>query len=303
MRDASGGEPGLNAGFHDDPSRQKHMQTTGERLSLTVLGCHITVWCVDAAARALLVANSGRLQGPMETPDLWYTVGRHPGSGAFFIAREGHPSLIASDAGEFLFLFEKDFTIELQKLRPELYFLHSAVLAFRGRALMLVGTSGSGKSTTTWALLHHGFGYLSDELGPLDLETLEVYPYPHALSLKNEPPKAYPLPAATLFTSRALYIPVEHLAVQVAPAPVPLAAIFFLRHRPDAAAPEIRSMSKAEAGARLFASTLNPLAHPGDGLDAAIEIAMRAPCFELITADLPETCARVEATMKGLLGD
>jgi hypothetical protein len=76
-----------------------------------------------------------------------------------------------------------------------------------------------------------------------------------------------------------------------------------VQHRPEAAAPQVRSISKAEAGARLFASTLNPLAHPGDGLDAAIEIAMRTPCFELITADLPETCAQVEATMKGLLGD
>lgn len=303
MRDASGGEPGLNAGFHHDPSLQAHMQTMGERLSLTVLGCHVAVWCQDAAARALLVANYGQLQGQMEAPDLRYTVGRPPGSGAFFIAREGHPSLIPSDEGEFLFLFEKDLTIELQKLRPELYFVHSAVLTFGGQALMLVGTSGSGKSTTTWALLQHGFGYLSDELGPLDPENMRVHPYPHALCLKNEPPREYPLPAVMLFTSRALYIPVEYLAAEVPQCSVPLAAIFCVRHRPGAAAPEVRPMSRAEAGARLFASALNPLAHPGDGLDRAIEIAMRTPGFELITGNLPETCALVQATMKGLLGD
>jgi hypothetical protein len=46
---------------------------------------------------------------------------------------------------------------------------------------MLVGESGSGKSTTAWALLHHGCCYFSDELGPVDLQTGEVYPYPHAL--------------------------------------------------------------------------------------------------------------------------
>jgi ABC-type cobalamin/Fe3+-siderophores transport system ATPase subunit len=79
------------------------------------------------------------------------------------------------------------------------------VLAFGHETVMLVGESGSGKSTTTWALLHHGCRYFSDELGPVDLQTGTVYPYPHALCLKDVPLKPYPLPRNTLYTARAVY--------------------------------------------------------------------------------------------------
>ena len=30
----------------------------------------------------------------------------------------------------------------------------------------------------TWALSHHGFRYLSDELAPIDPGTLRVHPFP-----------------------------------------------------------------------------------------------------------------------------
>jgi hypothetical protein len=102
--------------------------------------------------------------------------------------------LHAANDGEFLFLLEKDLTIELQKLRRELYFIHAAALTIDGKACLLLAPSGHGKSTTCWGLLHHGFGYLSDELAPLDLGTLEIQPYAHALCLKDEPPACYPLP-------------------------------------------------------------------------------------------------------------
>jgi hypothetical protein len=166
---------------------------------------------------------------------------------------------------------------------------------------MLVGESGSGKSTTTWALLHHGCVYLSDELAPVDLQTSEVYPYPHALCLKDVPPGPYPLPKNTLYTSRTLHIPTAALPGQVGEGPVPLAAIFFLQYRPEAAAPVVEPLSKAEAAARLLANALNPLAHAGDGLDGAIKVSTSVASVKLFSADLMATCALVRATLKRLL--
>jgi hypothetical protein len=279
------------------------MQTRSDRLQLTVFGCHIEVVCHDRLARALLVTNYGQLQRSGDAADLRYTVGRPAGSSAFFVVREGQPPLLAADAGELLFLFEKDMTIELQKLRPKLFFVHSAALEFGGNAVLLVGASGSGKSTLTWALLHHGLGYLSDELGPIDIETAEVHPYPHALCLKDEPPGPYPLPGGTLVTARAMYIPVQTLPSRVGTAPLPLVAIFCVRYLPETSTPTVRRLGKAEAGTRLFSSALNPLAHPGDGLDAAIKIALRTACFEVLTGDLPTTCTLVEDTLMGVLGN
>jgi hypothetical protein len=190
-------------------------------LSLLVLGCHVRVRCQDAEIRALLVANYGHMQGSRGPATLQYTIARQARSGGFWLSRAGREALSASDPGMLLFLFEKDMTDEIEKLRPDLYFVHAAVLALEHAAVMLVGESGSGKSTTAWALLHHSCRYFSDELGPVDLQTGDVHPYPHALCLKDVPPRPYALPKNTLYTARTLHIPTAALPSTVGEAPTP----------------------------------------------------------------------------------
>ncbi|MCS6926620.1 MAG: hypothetical protein NZ578_12035 [Candidatus Binatia bacterium] len=270
-------------------------------LALTLFDRHVQVQCDDAIAYALLAANYSALQDQLLTPHLRYIVGRNGATQSFFLVREGTEPLTGLDDAAFLFHFEKDLTVELEKLRSDLYFVHAAVVACAGRAVLFVAPSGSGKSTTTWAVVHHGFDYLSDELAPIDMATLTVQPYPHALCLKEVPPAAYPLPAGTLYTSSTLYIPTAALPGEVAKTPRPLAAIFFLRYCPEAAHPIIRPVGKAEAAARLLANALNPLAHPAAGLDGAIAITQRSACFELCAAALPATCVRIKETVASLI--
>jgi hypothetical protein len=205
---------------------------------------------------------------------------------------------LATNDGDFLFLFEKDLTIELQKLRRELYFIHAAALEFSGKAFLLVAASGRGKSTTTWALLHHGFGYLSDELAPLCLDTLEVQPYPRAISLKTDPPWPYTLPVEVLRTSSTLHIPTRQLPAAAVSKPMPVAAIFFLEYSPGPNRPNVRHLSKAEAAARLFVHALNPLAHAQDGLPGAASVAERVSSFSLDAGDLARTCALIANTLE-----
>ena len=275
--------------------------TTLDIFFLSVLGCTVRIQCEEAEAQSLLAANYVLARQHSETVDLEYVIGRQRGASAFFLKRR-ETLLTATDASAFLFLFEEDLTLELQRVRCDLYFLHAAALEVAGKAYLLVAPAGSGKSTTTWALLHQGFGYLSDELGPVDLQTLEVHPYPHAVCLKDDPPAAYPLPARVLRTARTLHIAPGQLPSRVSTGPFPLAGIFFVQYRPDAPRPLVHPLSKAEAGARLFANALNPLAHRGEGLDDAIKIATASACFKLTTADLPTTCLLVQRTIEGLFG-
>jgi len=267
-------------------------------LSLSVFDCRVQIWCEDTETYALLAANYGAVQRDCTRADLHYYVSRTTTDLPFLIKKKDQPPLSASNKSEFLFLFEKDLTIALQKLRKDLYFIHAAVLEFEEAALMLVAPSGSGKSLTTWALLHHGFHYLSDELGPIDLKTLQVLPYPHALCLKDMPPSWCPLPAETLFTPNTLHLPTITLPNLSKKKAIPLTTVFFLQYCPEAAQPYIQLISKAEAAARLFANALNPLAHLGEGLDGAIAIATQSVGFQLLSADLSATCALVKATMQ-----
>jgi hypothetical protein len=269
-------------------------------IELAVFDCDIRIDCVDSREESLLQANYGWFKRGIKDPQLHYYIGREPTSHRVLITRDGLEPMAASNDGELLFLFEKDMTIELQKIRRDLYFLHAAALEFAGRSILLVAASGGGKSTTSWGLLHHGFRYLSDELGPVRLESMEVYPYPHAICFKKEPPKPYFLPHRTIYTSRTMHVPAGLLPSEVASEPAPLIAIFFLRQSSMSSAPTIEPITKGKAAALLFANALNALAHEGDGIDGAIEIARRNVCFELTSGDLPATCALVKSTLQDL---
>lgn len=60
-----------------------------------------------------------------------------------------------------------------QRGRPP---LHGAVIGVGGRAVVLAGAGGQGKSTTLWAMLGRGHELLSDDLAVIDLETLTARP-------------------------------------------------------------------------------------------------------------------------------
>jgi hypothetical protein len=266
-------------------------------LSLTALDVRIGVRCAEARMRALLTTHYGGMVRALDAIDLTYTVGRL--NGTWRLTGDGRRSSRASDRGGLLLLLDQDLIVQVQKTRPDLYFVHAGVLELAGRAVLLVAPSGGGKSTTAWGLVHHGFRYLSDELAPIDLHTLTVHPFPRALALKRRPPELHPLPRGTLCTSRGLHIPTDTLPGGVRDTVAPVAAMFFLRHA-RGAFPSVRRITAAQAAARLYANALNPLAHRGEGLDAAVHIAARTVSFAVSAADLAATCALVKITLDSL---
>ncbi len=64
--------------------------------------------------------------------------------------------------------------------------LHAGVVERDGRAIVIPGPPGSGKSTLCAGLVARGWRLLSDELAMIDPGTLELIPVPRPLSLKNE---------------------------------------------------------------------------------------------------------------------
>jgi HprK-related kinase A len=68
----------------------------------------------------------------------------------------------------------------------EYLMFHAAVLERTGRALLLPGVPGSGKSTLCAALAYRGWRLLSDEICLYRPETGEVTPIPRPIPLKNQ---------------------------------------------------------------------------------------------------------------------
>jgi hypothetical protein len=259
-------------------------------ICLDMLGQRVRVEFVERSLRALLLTNFGAMARTDDglPPHLHYII--RESDGGIAIERVGQADLRYVPPDGLLSRLEKAIIVDLQKQRPDLLFLHAAAIEWQGMAYLFAADSGSGKSTTTWAMLHHGFGYLSDELSPIDLKSFRVLPYPHALCLKQAPPMAYPLPDATVRLERTMHVPTESLPGRTVTAPLPLGGIFLLRYDPALMAPKLRPIGRAEAGARLYVNALNALAHKEHGLDAIVRVVGQRPCYAVSTAALAESC-------------
>ncbi|HEX5613918.1 MAG TPA: PqqD family peptide modification chaperone [Acidimicrobiia bacterium] len=93
--------------------------------------------------------------------------------------------------------------------------VHAGAVATGGRAVLLVGGSGAGKTTLTARLVADGHDYLTDEAVPFDAAAGIVAPYPKPLKLEVGAAPLFPDAVATALGAAA---PAPDGSVQVAPA-------------------------------------------------------------------------------------
>ncbi len=266
-------------------------------IDLTVFNVRWRILCADHAANDLLRLNFGEFLSPTSAqPDESIRIEAGTATRWQLVHRDDEPLPIADTYG-LLYCVEKTLTIATQRHRPDLFFLHAAALAIDGNAVLLIASSGSGKSTTAWAMTQRGFSYLSDELAPIDLPAMTVHPYPHALCLKSVPPSPFALPPTTIVTAHTMHVPTDSMA-NVCRRPTALCAVFFNQYDASASAPSVRPIGAGEATASIYRNGLNQLAHEGAGLAAAAKIASAGECYQLITNDLDRSCALVLETLQ-----
>ena len=267
-------------------------------LSLNVLGIDIVVQVSDPQIHSLIArafsAMISSFQGHCRAAFSYEISGSLPDAR---IHRGGHVVGSAEDEYDLLYGFEKDLTIELQHHRSNLLFVHAAALCRDGRVVLITAPSGTGKSTTAWGLLHQGFDYLSDELAPIDLETMTVHPYPHALCLKTEPPPPYPLPPDVLTTAWTKHVDPESLPGAIVTKPMPVTTVILLSREPGCPEPRIQPVTPAAAAAQIYSNSLNLLAHDNQGLDAVVRVARHSRCYQLTAGDLESTCRLIAGTV------
>ncbi len=271
------------------PKRQNSPSSNRKNsLTLEILGIGIEVQYYDKKVRQLLFDSYSAFLSNGPIPILLrYCIRGDAGGRGYrlntFELRSGN----AHTESELLYNLEKDIELSLQRSHAHWYFIHAASLSLDGKCCLLIAPSGTGKSTTTWALVNHGFCYLSDELAPVDLTAMRVSSYPYALGLKSRPPEPYRLPRETVFTHPIFHVPVRCLPGGFQSRSSPLTAIFFIEFKPELSRPSLSAVSPSEAAARIYANTLNQLAHPNKGLAAAVRIAQHVNAYHLsTTADL-----------------
>ena len=141
------------------------------RQHFAILGQRVCIYRGSGTVGDLIAGNLGAFASG-ETPNSPDLVYRISALGPYAVRRQGRATIAAAEnRSALLYEVEKDIVLELQRRSAELFFFHSGAIAWQGRASLFVAESGSGKSTTTWALLHDGYDYLSDEIAPIALWT------------------------------------------------------------------------------------------------------------------------------------
>lgn len=174
--------------------------------------------------------------------------------------------------------------------------IHAASVERGGRALILPGEPGSGKSTLTAGLVHRGWRLLSDEMTMIDPATAELVALARPISLKNDsidllrrfaPDAVLSRPAErTIKGTIALAKPPADSARRVDERALPAWIVFPTFEQ--GAASRLAPRPKAECFIELAANALNYSVLGPQGFDLLVDVVSRSQCFEFIYSDLEE---------------
>lgn len=180
--------------------------------------------------------------------------------------------------------------------------LHGAVVDIGGRAVVLAGNSGNGKSTTTWAMLQRGHRLMSDDLAVIDPDTMMVRPAFSSVKLWTAaaPGLSFDPRLQSLSHKDKFFVPVPD---RFQAAPLPLGLVIALQKDPGISRPSVHRVPPTIAAAQLQSHVLGR--RIGVALDGArtafnltVAIARAVPFFVLHRPDdmnsLGDICATIE---------
>lgn len=186
--------------------------------------------------------------------------------------------------------------------------VHAAVTSLEGRAIVLPGASGAGKTTLAAALTLGGWSYLSDEVAAIGLDGAVVRPYPRPLALEpgsfDLVPGAlrrWPANVPQLMTDLHLVLP-STLGTTAPPMAAPIAAIVF---------PEVvtggstflERMSRAEALERLTSLTFNLRFLGRAGFEGLVNAVRLSSCHRLVLDGVAAAPTVLESLLDRLFRD
>jgi hypothetical protein len=191
---------------------------------------------------------------------------------------------------------------ELCKRQPHHLLLHAATLCREGRLLLLPGESAFGKSTLAAALATHGWELYSDELAPLNPETLKVAPFPLPIGIKSRSLLALQSYCPDLTDQAACRRADGQLARYLAPPqipladpnanPAPVAALIFPRYRAETATCLAR-LTPLQALERLAQTGSSERSLRSNDVEALLALAGQRPCWSLDYCNLEEAVKEV----------
>ena len=146
----------------------------------------------------------------------------------------------------------RDILDQFIRAHPARLWLHAGAVEIAGRAVLIVGKSGQGKSTLVKHLLDSGWNYLSDEMAPVDTVSWEVSPYPRTPVRRVNP--GHYVESIVRHPIKRETLPLQLSQVSRANARIGMIAFPTFRY---GSAASMRPVSAGEAALKLSASCTN----------------------------------------------
>lgn len=179
--------------------------------------------------------------------------------------------------------------------------VHAAVVATERRSALLIGRSGSGKSTTSVGLALDGLRLYTDDVALIERATLRPVVVPRPVKLDGR--------SRRMLRSRGLRIPRgtwldESIDRRVIPGFPPIeepgppltAVLFFAEER--AAEAVLRPLTSAEAAMRLIVQSASERFDERGPSDGAVALVNAVPAYELVPGPLDATIRAVRALLE-----
>jgi hypothetical protein len=187
--------------------------------------------------------------------------------GAMFSAR-------SLDLKNIFVALESDVSLYVAGESPKLMFLHSGVVGWGDRAILIPGSSYSGKSTLVKALVKRGATYYSDEYAVLDSHG-RVHPFPIDLSLRKGK------------DGRPLKYSPRRIGAQVGNKPLPVGLVVLSEYRKDARW-RPRQLSPGQTVLSLLENAMSARKSPSIILAALGRVATRARVLKGVRGEASE---------------
>ncbi len=180
---------------------------------------------------------------------------------------------------------------------------HAGAVSYGGRAIILPGAPGTGKTSLVLKLVQAGCKFLSDEIACVDPRRGEVQPFPRKLLCRRDAEQLLDLklPAAAVPVDSEAHhweaaFDIEDLFPHSLAGPSALASVVFLRGFGETA--RMERLSNANALFELFRYWVENGAELPEMLIAHATMVDRLQCYTLVAGTPAETAKTVLATLR-----